>query len=136
MDIYTYVAHSNPYQAKAILHKYGYSTKGVSNNNDLGVCLKQLVAYEGENAFNDILSSHPDSNVIVERYTMTNPTKEVYNSANGGCNCGCSHCKGNDRNYHNFSGNPDSTSSRSKVEASVFIMAAALLIAAAIIVKK
>lgn len=134
MDIYTYVAHSNPYQAKAILHKYGYSTKGVNDNNDLGVCLKQLVAYEGENAFNDILSSHPDSNVIVERFNMTNPTKEVYSNANG-CNCGCG-CKGGDRGYNNFSGTADALSTKSKTEASVFIMAAALLIAAAIIVKK
>lgn len=134
MDIYTYVATSNPYQAKAILHKYGYSTKGVQNENDLGVCLKQLVAYEGENAFNDILSSHPDTNVIVEKYALEN--KDFKNASGGTCGCGCSHCKGNDRSYNNFSGNSDSASSKSKTEASVFIMAAALLIAAAIIVKK
>ena len=71
MDIYTYVAACNPYQAKSILHKYGYSTKGVKHEGDLGVCLKQLVAYEGEDAFHDVLDSHPDKGVIMERFQVT-----------------------------------------------------------------
>lgn len=139
MDIYTYISTSNPYQAKAILHKYGYSTTGVKDAEDLGACLKQLVAYEGENAFNDILSSHPDMGVIVEKYNSEK--KENFMNYNGnnqnGCNCGCSGCgKQSDRNYNNFSGDAAANMTKSSKEVSAFILAAALMLAAAIIVKK
>ncbi len=134
MDIYTYVASSNPYQAKAILHKYGYSTQGVQDEEDLGVCLKKLVAYEGEDAFNDILSNHPDSNVLIEKFNSEKKDSLQYTNYSGhGCSCGC---KNNDKNYNNFSGDATTKTSSSTKEVSVFIMAAALMLAAAIIVKK
>lgn len=132
MDIYTYVASCNPYQAKAILHKYGYSTQGVRDKSDLGVCLKSLVAYEGEDAFNDILESHPDKNVLIEKYQQENK-KEDKNFA-GGCGCGCGgRCKG-DMAYSNFMGMEQM--SKSSREVSAYILAGAMLLAAAIIVKK
>jgi hypothetical protein len=138
MDIYTYISTSNPYQAKAILHKYGYSTQGVKDAEDLGACLKQLVAYEGESAFSDILGSHPDIGVIIEKYNSEK--KENFMNYNGnnanGCGCGCSANRQNDRNYNNFSGDVANVASRSSREVSAFILAAALMLAAAIIVKK
>lgn len=130
MDIYTYVASCNPYQAKSILHKYGYSTKGVSNERDLGVCLKQLVAYEGEDAFHDVLDSHPDKGVIVEKYGMEKKATEYKNCDGGSCNC-----RHHERQYMNFSGS-DALGGKSTKEVSTYILAAALLLAAAIIVKK
>jgi len=146
MDIYTYIASSNPHQAKALLYKYGYEPQNVSDESDLGICLKKLVAYEGENAFHDILTYHPDTNVIIEKYENEKPTNNresnflnvsgqpmVMNHGCVGCGCG-----GNrDRNFSNLSGDSDeSKSQKSKSEVNVFIMAAALMLAAAIIVKK
>ena len=132
MDLYTYVASSNPYQAKAILHKYGYSIKDVRTEGDLGKCLKSLVAYEGEDAFHDILESHPDKGVIVEIFAKQNVKSEDSKK----CGCNGSSCSCNREHYFlNASGVAD-TSSKSVRETSIYIMAAALLLAAAIIVKK
>ena len=129
MDIYTYVATSNPYQAKSILHKYGYSAKDVQTESDLGVCLKKLVAYEGQNALNDVLSSHPDKGVIIEKYLVENKDSKTENNFNGS-NCSC-----RKNEYMNFSGSLDSASSKSKNEIGLFIIASALLLATAIISK-
>lgn len=131
MDLYTYVASSNPYQAKAILHKYGYSIRDVKTQSDLGNCLKSLVAYEGEDAFHDILDSHPDKGIIMEVYSkqMIKPEESKK------CNCNGSSCSCNREHYFlNASGSE--TTSKSVRETSIYIMAAALLLAAAIIVKK
>jgi hypothetical protein len=132
MDIYTYVATSNPYQAKSILHKYGYSAKDVQTENDLGYCLRKLVAYEGEPAFTDILSSHPDKEVLIEKYVSENKsnTNNEYKNCSG--DCGCS--KRAENHYMNFSG--AEASSKSSNQVSVFILVSALLLATAIIVKK
>ena len=130
MDIYTYIAASNPYQAKSILHKYGYSAQNVRTESDLGQCLKKLVAYEGEDAFHDVLESHPDKGVIIEKWVSQNQSKEL--NFSGGCDCGCKHK--NDQAYNNFAGFENL--SKTAKETSVFILAAALLLAAAIIVKK
>jgi hypothetical protein len=132
MDIYTYVATCNPYQAKSILHKYGYSAQGVKNEMDLGACLKQLVAYEGEDALNDVLESHPDKNILQEFSDKNNPKEKK--------KCDCRYCKGDcqckyDNRYSNFAGNPD-PSAKSTREVSIFIIASALLLASAILVKK
>ena len=126
MDLYTYVAGSNPYQAKAIIHKYGYSTTNVKSPEDLGICLKKVVSYEGENAFFDVLESHPDKGVLVERYSK----KEEYKNYSG--DCGCSKSK---ENYTNASGNAENKQISIVGQTNVFILAAALLLAAAIIVK-
>jgi hypothetical protein len=130
MDIYTYVATSNPYQAKSILHKYGYSAKDIQTEDDLGICLKKLVAYEGENAFNDILSSHPDKEVLIEKYVSESKSNSTPEYKNCGGDCGC---KKSEPHYMNFSGD---ASSKSSNQVSVFILVSALLLATAIIVKK
>ena len=119
MDIYTYVASSNPYQAKAIIHKYGYSAKNVKDNGDLGICLKKVVAYEGENAFNDVLDSHPDKNVLIEKFSSDNKKEANFSNANG---CGC---KSHDMQYMNFVGNDNQIKGSSK-ELGIIIVASAL----------
>jgi hypothetical protein len=124
MDLYTYVAGSNPYQAKAIIHKYGYSTTNVKSPEDLGICLKKVVSYEGENAFFDVLESHPDKGVLVERYSKKEDIKSP--------SCGCS---GHKEQYMNASGDAENKQTSVVGQTSVFILAAALLLAAAIIVK-
>lgn len=125
MDLYTYIANNNPYQAKSILHKFGYSFNNIKTDNDLGLCLKQLVAREGENAFNDILQNHPDKGVIIESFL--NENKDDYQKKS---NCNCS-----EKNFMNFNGQNDNRNSNISKETNVFILAAALILAAAIIVK-
>jgi hypothetical protein len=131
MDIYTYVASSNPYQARAILHKYGYSVKNANTSVDIGKCLKDLVLYEGEDALFDILESHPDKGIILERFQVK---QNVGECKNGSCNC--AKCISKELQYMNFSGKDEQKSSRSVREISIFILASALLLASAIIVKK
>jgi len=130
--MFTYVATSNPYQAKAILHKYGYSTLDVNTERDLGACLKQLVAYEGEDALHDVINSHPDKGLLSEIYGTKAKTSE-------GESCDCKHCKErrgmHDYGYMNFTGNSDAQSKSTK-EVSIFIIASALLLASAILVRK
>lgn len=146
MDIYTYIASSNPHQARALLYKYGYEPQNVCDESDLGLCLKKLVAYEGEDAFNEILTHHPDTNVIIEKYRKDKEPEKENNFLNVSGNpyampmnpnymgCGCGN---RDRNFVNASGNSDEAKSeKSKTEVSVFIIASALMLAAAIIVKK
>lgn len=131
MDIYTYVATSNPYQAKAILHKYGYSVRNAKDTVDIGKCLKDLVLYEGEDALFDILDSHPDKGIILERYQVKENKTEC---KSGSCNC--AKCISKELQYMNFSGKDEEKSGRSIREVSIFILASALLLASAIIVKK
>ncbi len=131
MDLYTYVAESNPYQAKALLHKHGYSISNVRDSKDLGVCLKKLVQSEGENAFLDILECHPDRGVILEAYAPVK--KEEYKNCSGECSCN----KQKDQ-YMNASGNDKPIvpqQNQNSNNTSFFILAASLLLAAAIIVK-
>lgn len=138
MDLYNYVAACNPYQVKSILHKYGYSAKNIRNESDLGICLKQLVASEGEDAFMDVLDSHPDKGVIIEKYLSDTKKedykKEDYKNCNGNGNCNCN--KSIEKQYMNFNGNSDNKQSSITKETNVFILAAALMLAASIIVKK
>jgi len=131
MDIYTYVAESNPYQAKAILHKYGYSVRGAKTNTDIGQCLKDLVLYEGEDALKDVVDNHPDKGIILELYQSKEKSTECKNGS-----CGCAKCISKEIQYMNFSGKDEEKSGRSIREVSIFILASALLLASAIIVKK
>jgi len=133
MDLFTYVASSNPYQAKAILHKYGYSIVDAKDEKDLGICLKKLVAYEGEKALHDILESHPDKGVILEKFSSEKKS-DSKNCDGGGCSCHS--CRMKELQYMNFSGNQDNQNNRSVKEVGIFVISAALLLAAAIIVKK
>lgn len=126
MDLYTYTATNNPHLAKSLLHKFGYSANNVKTNEDLGICLRQLVSREGESAFFDILENHPDKGVILEMYNSQN--KESNKKDSNSCSC----CQ---KNFMNFSGQENKPSTISK-ETSVYILASALILAAAIISKK
>lgn len=127
MNIYSYVAAANPYHAKAILHKYGYKATNIKNSEDLGICLQKLVVAEGEAALQDIIDGHPDREIIVEQFSVKQ--KDDYKNYSG--DCPCRHRE----QYWNFDARSDKPSSVTK-ETNVFILAAALILAAAIIVKK
>jgi hypothetical protein len=130
MDIYTYVASCNPYQAKSIIHKFGYSVRDVNDAKDLGICLKKVVAFEGEPALHDVLDSHPDKLILLEKFSSK---KDEEHKSHDGSKCGCSSVE---KHYMNFNGNAESQTNKSTRDISYFILASALLLASAIIVKK
>jgi hypothetical protein len=69
MDIYEYVAQNSPLECEALCNKYGYAVNADSTQ-DMGVCLQQLVAEQGEPALDDMLDLHPDRDIILDRKTM------------------------------------------------------------------
>jgi hypothetical protein len=68
MNVYDYVANSNPSQAKSIITSFGYKVKG----KDMGQNLKQLVSLEGEPALKMVMDNHPDKEIILEMFQVEN----------------------------------------------------------------
>lgn len=83
MDIYEYIASSNPQQAERILQQFGYQAVNIESAVDLGQCLEDLVAQEGDAALTEIAGAHPDKELILEKFA--NGSK-----SNGN---GCGWCK-------------------------------------------
>lgn len=141
MNMYQYVAVSNPSMAKAICHKYGYQLSNVKNPKDLGVCLEQLVNQEGESALKDIILNHPDRELIIE---MCGKESVGFMGADGSnsksCNCGCGgSCKqaaGAYAGYVNFTGKQDENVGRIASSSNNAIIAAAFLLGIALLATK
>ena len=72
MNVYNYVANSNPYVAKEICNNFGYK---IVDKNNMGENLKKLVVNEGEPALKMILDNHPDKDIILELYSDLNTPK-------------------------------------------------------------
>lgn len=138
MNIYTYLAESNPNMAKAICHKYGYQVTNVRTSRDLGVCLEKLVSEEGEEPFKDIVRNHPDKEVILEvcaeNYVKKVPSEPFMNATGNHNGCDCPNCRRHNE-FVNYSGSEESQnkSNFSTAQANVFIMASALILAVAIV---
>lgn len=75
MDVYKYVAESNPTVAKGIIESFGYEH---ANTSDMG--LSQLVSNVGEPALKKVMENHPDKDILVEMFSVEQPAK---------CGCGC-----------------------------------------------
>lgn len=73
VNIYAYMAASNPYFAKALAHKYGYE---FDKDQKLDSVLQQLVSYEGEPALMEIIENHPDKELFMEYYEKKFAKKE------------------------------------------------------------
>jgi len=141
MNIYTYVAESNPSMAKAICHKYGYKITGVQNKKDLGICLEQLVAKEGEPALQDIVDNHPDKDLIVEMHQSETKLgmDGVVTTKRGGCGCSCKCNCGNKKydDFVNYIGEESQMRNASSInQTNSIIIASAFLLGAAILAKK
>jgi hypothetical protein len=144
MNIYTYVANSNPSMAKAICHKYGYKISGVQSKDDLGVCLEQLVAKEGESALVDIVNNHPDRDLIVE---ITDKQKPVVQENSLGFYGNVSYQMREQKrqyaDFMNFMGDEMKTKETQSVnntnmvaQTNTFLLASAFLLGVAIISRK
>lgn len=143
MNIYTYVANSNPSMAKAICHKYGYKISGVQSKDDLGVCLEQLVAKEGEVALVDIVNNHPDKDLIIEITDKQKPVvKESSLGFYGSEQYQLREQKRQYADFMNFMGEENkvketqSVSNNIMAQTNTFLLASAFLLGVAIISRK
>ncbi len=135
MNIYNYVAHNDPIVAKAICTKFGYRVSNVKSKDDLGECLRQVVASEGEPALKEIVKNHPDKEIILEYFS-----NEQYSAMDGtGSNskstkdCSCQKkCECQTRETY---ANADASNQSKSLTAqtNVILVAASLFLAVAII---
>jgi hypothetical protein len=139
MNLYKYVAHANPHGAKAICHKFGYRVANVKTKDDLAECLRELVATEGEPALKEVIENHPDKEIILE--LLDNKRGDQFFNADGtgsmkhsNCTCKSCSCKNGDDNSKYL--NADASQTRLATQTNVIIVAAALFLAVAVLVKK
>jgi hypothetical protein len=64
-------------------------TQGVQTSDDMAECLESLVQAEGLSALNDLVSLHPDKELILETSGMA-PAATATTDQGG---CSCSKCK-------------------------------------------
>ena len=141
MNVYEYVADSNPRGAEQIMNSFNYD---VINSADMG--LSQLVDRVGEPALLKVMENHPDKEIILELFSKTEDKREM------GCTCGS--CKNRNRNdehlnYLNVTGDGkvaptppttnqiDSAGSTTLLanQTNVILVVSALFIATALILK-
>ena len=143
MNVFKYVAESNPNGAVQIINSFGYD---VTSKSDLGKSLSELVAEVGEPAFKKVMDNHPDKDVILELYASED-AKDKHKDKE----CGCDSCRNrtmmNDHlQYLNVTGSgkfadEKSTNSTTNThllanQTNVILVVSALFIATALILKK
>jgi hypothetical protein len=130
VNIYAYIAASNPYFAKSLAHKYGYE---FDKDQSLSTVLQQLVSYEGEPALTEMIENHPDKELFMEYFEKKNSKKnEKENKPDSVVELA---------QYMNFTGQIEAAKQtaenrRLTQETSLMVLAGAVLIAFAIISKK
>jgi hypothetical protein len=125
MDLYNYVAGSNPIGSQGIINSFGYK---VVNKNDMGGNLKSLVAKEGEDALKMVMDNHPDKEIILE----------MYSSSAENDSSGCDKCKESKiiEKFLNANGTEQSEAKKSDTNFSLVFIAGVLALSFAIISKK
>jgi hypothetical protein len=127
VNIYAYIAASNPYFAKSLAHKYGYE---FDKEQSLSTVLQQLVSYEGEPALMEMIDNHPDKELFMEYFEKKYTKKEEKPDAIKEI-----------AQYMNFTGQIEAAKQTSEnrrltQETSLMVLAGAVLIAFAIMSKK
>lgn len=133
MNIYEYIARSNPRGARMVIQEFGYR---ITDNKKMGDNLRMLVAQEGEPALREIVKLHPDKDLILE----------VFNEKQEEKPCGCSEKKENflgaDATLssavlaNNQQQNHASDSTKLAMQTNAMIIGATIIIAVALIVNK
>lgn len=129
VNIYGYMAATNPYFAKSLAHKYGYD---FDKDQSLSTVLQQLVSYEGEPVLSEIIENHPDKELFMEYFEKKYGKKEEKKSTEPFSEFS---------QYMNFTGQIEAakqTAENRKLtqETSLMVLAGAVLIAFAIISRK
>ncbi len=73
VNLYSYMAASNPYFVKSLAHKYGYN---FDKDQNLASVLQQLVSYEGEPVLMEIIENNPDRDLFMEYFEKKYKTRE------------------------------------------------------------
>ena len=66
MNVYSYIAESNPDGCYEICKKYGFFQ--VADVREMSDVLQTIVGMENEDAFKDVMDLHPDKEVILELF--------------------------------------------------------------------
>lgn len=139
-DLYNYIAANNSGPAKAVLDKFGYDASSVDTVEVLGAGLATMVKENGEPALKDLLSIHPDKEVIVQEFA---PASAAIPSPTGKTGCGCGGCKGGSNaleSYLNKVGAPAPSNNGSNAmnvqHGNMLLIGGILILAVAIIVTK
>jgi len=128
INIYSYIAATNPYFVKSLAHKYGYE---FDKDQQLSTVLEQLVSYEGEPVLIEIIENHPDKELFNE-YFKKNNAKNKDDDKKQNFDIGT---------YLNFSGQIEAVkqsveNKQITSQTSLMFLAGAMIIAFAIITKK
>jgi hypothetical protein len=128
INIYSYIAATNPYFVKSLAHKYGYE---FDKDQQLSTVLEQLVSYEGEPVLAEIIDNHPDKELFMEYFNKNN-AKNKDEDKKPNFDLGT---------YLNFSGQIEAVkqsveNKQITSQTNLMVLAGALLIAFAIITKK
>lgn len=123
MNLYNYIANSNPNAANQVCQKYGYYQIG--NTNELAYVLKDIVATEGELGLKEIMEVHPDKDVILEFFEKKIEDKPVEIKKEKECSC-----------MMNADGQNSQTNQGIANQTNVFILVAAMIVSISIISMK
>ena len=125
MDVYKYVAESNPIMTQSIIESFGYEH---ANTPEMG--LSQVVAKVGEPALKKVMENHPDKEIILEMFSQTK-------TSTCGCGCGNKKQEGFLNAEGNFSKEKDNSSSNMIAQqTNAMILVSALFIFTALMIKK
>jgi hypothetical protein len=138
MNIYYYIASSNPDACLNFCHNYGYVHRDINSLEDLSDCMQEVVAAEGESAFSELLKLHPDKGAILETFSGRRMALGYDGSLEAmpisyvpphkkSCDCECNKSIG---------ANGETKLGGSSTQTNTFIIAAALLLSVAIITRK
>lgn len=92
MDIFDYIALSNPTGCAAVCRKYGFEPQA-QDEAELADCLTQLVQEVGEPALSDLVLLHPDRELILEQQTVIRAVGATGESTYQP-QCNCPKCRG------------------------------------------
>lgn len=123
MNVYQYIAQNNPDVARSVCTQFGLEFTNVSTVDDLAQCLETTVAQEGEPALRLIMEEHPDKDLILE----------LFSGQSGQSKCKCS---GEKKSASVDKYVAAAQGGNQTHQGNLFLIAATLILAVAIIVKK
>lgn len=129
MNVYQYIAYSNPDAANELCNKHGYFQ--IQTEEELAYCLQSIVARKGETAFKEIMELHPDKDVVLELFEKPESPKPNMMEFQGGMqmrDCSC-------MNMRNADGTATATQSLAS-QTNFMILAAAMIVSISIISMK
>ena len=122
MDVYNYLAISNPQKTKDIINSFGYK---ITDPESMGGNLRTLVAKEGESALKKVIENHPDKEIILELFGEPETVS-------------CKTCEERERfeKYLNASGSSPSEAKKTEQNFSILFLSGIMILTVAILSTK